>query len=350
MKPLRGGINLILLVLFLCALVISADIKFLKQTEITSGEEKEEILIKVRDVKADRKGNIFVLDQGDNKIKKFSSNGSFIKSTGGKGEGPGELLNPSFLSLGENGKVYVAEIVGARLLEFNDDLNFIKQIKLPISGFWDIFIYFDKFICLYVKRLEGDKYFYVFSKEGRQLNSFFERIHKYAPKMKSYSALIANVSTLSYLFGTATFKNGKIAFTYMRPENPYTVYILDLEGNVINIFQNKIKNYDPTEYYNFAKNYDPRKGRGKKIDFDQVTIQGLHFTKEEFLIVQIVKASKDGEIEYFLDIFTPEGKLLFNHYVFNERIFSVDQEDNVYTLVEKEDSTVIRKYKLIVKK
>lgn len=352
MKSLKRGITLPLLVLFLWSPVICADIKFFKQTEIASGKEKGEILIKVIDVKADKRGNIFVLDEGDNRIKKFASNGRFIKSAGGKGEGPGELLYPSFLTLDNEGKIYVGEIVGHRLLEFDSQLNFVKQIKFPFSrGFSDVFIHSDKFIYLYNVVLEGEKYFYIFSKDGRPLISFFDKRHKYAPRMKTLyaSALISNVGTLSYLLGFANFKNGKIAFTYMRPENPYTVYILDLEGNVIKTLQNKIKDYDPREYYNFAKNYDPRKDRGKKkIDFDMFGIRGLHFTKEEFLIIQIEKASKDGKIEYFLDIFTPEGKLLFNHYAFTERIFSVDHENNVYTLAENEEQVSVIKYKLIL--
>lgn len=328
----------------------SAEVKFLKQVEIPSGKSKEEILLKVRDVEADKKGNIFVLDDGDNRIKKFASNGHFIKSAGGKGEGPGELLYPSFLTLDDEGKIYVGEIVGHRLLEFDSQLNFVKQIKLSTPrGCSDIFVHSDMFICLHDIVLVGDKYFYIFSKHEKLINSFFEKTHKYAPKMKSYSEIIHNVGTFFYFLSRANFKNGKIAFTYMRPENPYTVYILDLEGNVIKTLQNKIKDYDPKEYYNFAKNYDPRKDRGKKkIDFDMFGIRGLHFTKEEFLIIQIEKASKDGKIEYFLDIFTPEGKLLFNHYAFNERIFSVDHENNVYTLAENEEQVSVIKYKLIL--
>ncbi len=327
----------------------SADIKFIKKVEIPFDKSKEGILLKIVDVKADKKGNIFVLDRGDNRIKKFSRKGDFIKSGGGKGEGPGELRVPSCISLDEGGNVYIVEIVGRRLLEFDNELNFIRQIKLPTprGGCVDVFVHSEMFICCDDVVFVGDKYFYIFSKDGKLINSFFEKTHKYAPRVKSYSEIIQNAGTFFYFLSRACFRNGKIAFTYMRPENPYTVYIMNLDGKVIQMLQNEIRNYNPKEYYNFVKNYDPRKNRGKKkIDFDQFTIQGLHFTNDEFLIVQICKTTKEGENEYFLDIYTPDGKLLFNHYSFRERIFSVDDGNNVYTLAEDGDS--IRKYKLIL--
>ncbi len=149
--------------------VYSTSIKFIKEIEISSGKSKEETLLKIVDVTADRKGNIFVLDQGDNRIKKFSSDGHFIKSGGGKGEGPGELRDPSHINLDDVGGVYVIEVVGGRLVEFDNFLNFIKQIKLQTPrACSDIFIYSDMFICCHnVVLVIGDKYFYIFSKDGK---------------------------------------------------------------------------------------------------------------------------------------------------------------------------------------
>jgi hypothetical protein len=343
-----------LVLLFINLLLISYancfEVKFLKILEIPTREDREVVLLKVKDVKADKKGNIFVLDEGDKKIKKFSPEGVFLKSGGGKGEGPGELLNPSSISIDEEGFVYLIEIIGSRISFFDNELNFLDRIKLPTPrGITELFVCGGKFFCLIDPLFKGDNYFSVFSKDGRLLYSFFDKLHMYAPQMKSYSEIIGNAGTFFYLLGRANLGKDRIAFTYIIPENPYSVYIFDLRGNLITVLKNKIKGYDPLKYYNFAKKYNPKVKQRAKIDFDNFTIQGLHFTKKNFLIVQIGKSREDKEDGYLLDIYSPDGKLIINHFNFNERIFSIDQKDNVYTIKEKDDSVSVIKYRLELK-
>jgi len=56
-------------------------------------DETEDRFCEVTDLKFDSSGNMFISDRSTRTISKFRSNGEFIKSFGGRGEGPGEFEN-----------------------------------------------------------------------------------------------------------------------------------------------------------------------------------------------------------------------------------------------------------------
>jgi sugar lactone lactonase YvrE len=78
-------------------------------------------------------GDIFVADGhgGDSnaRIVKFSSNGTFVKSWGKKGSGPGEFDNPHALALDAQGRLFVADRENNRIQVFDQDGRFILEWK-----------------------------------------------------------------------------------------------------------------------------------------------------------------------------------------------------------------------------
>ncbi len=102
-------------------------------------------------------GDIFVADgHGGNsnaRIVKFSKDGTFIKTWGKKGTGPGEFDEPHGIALDSKGRVFVADRANNRIQIFDQDGNFIaewKQFGRP-SG-----IYIDKNDTIYVADSESD--------------------------------------------------------------------------------------------------------------------------------------------------------------------------------------------------
>jgi sugar lactone lactonase YvrE len=76
-------------------------------------------------------GDIFVGDgHGGNsnaRIVKFSKDGTFIKTWGKKGAGPGEFETPHHLAMDSRGRLFVADRGNNRIQIFDQDGNFIAQ-------------------------------------------------------------------------------------------------------------------------------------------------------------------------------------------------------------------------------
>lgn len=104
---------------------------YFKEELSIGGEEikKEAILFNPSWVKGDKEGNLYIIDEGDNKIKKYDSRGNFLLSAGGKGQGPGEFLMPYSIQVNEEG-IYVLDGKLRKILKFNFNLEFVKEIKL----------------------------------------------------------------------------------------------------------------------------------------------------------------------------------------------------------------------------
>jgi hypothetical protein len=82
---------------------------------------------------ADAQGNIYVVEQYSDSqffIYKFSPSGKFLKKFGQKGQGPGELQWISALIVNKDGHVQVSDMSAGKLVEFDADANFVKEIKV----------------------------------------------------------------------------------------------------------------------------------------------------------------------------------------------------------------------------
>jgi DNA-binding beta-propeller fold protein YncE len=76
-------------------------------------------------------GNVYVADTGNNRIQTFSSNGTFISKWGG-GYAPrainGSFDHPSDISLDQAGNVYVADTANNRIQVFSSNGTFISVL------------------------------------------------------------------------------------------------------------------------------------------------------------------------------------------------------------------------------
>ncbi len=76
-------------------------------------------------------GDIFVVDghgtNGNNRIVKFSSDGTFIMAFGGTGYGPGELRGPHAIAMAPDGRLFVADRQNQRIVIFDQEGNYINR-------------------------------------------------------------------------------------------------------------------------------------------------------------------------------------------------------------------------------
>lgn len=87
------------------------------------------------DITISEEGQIYILDSGDNNIKIYQKDGSFMKCIGRGGSGPGEFKSPWILRLVED-NLYVADTENGRIQILTKEGKYQRMFKAPIiSGF-----------------------------------------------------------------------------------------------------------------------------------------------------------------------------------------------------------------------
>jgi sugar lactone lactonase YvrE len=81
-------------------------------------------------------GDVFVVqghapgpNRGDPRVLKFDRNGTFIKSWGGKGNGPGQFDVAHGIAIDARGQLWVTDRENQRIQLFSPDGDFIREIK-----------------------------------------------------------------------------------------------------------------------------------------------------------------------------------------------------------------------------
>ena len=81
------------------------------------------------DVAFDPNGNFFVADgYGNSRVAKYDKNGRFVKTTGSRGNGAGQLNTPHSIQADAKGNVYVADRGNNRIQVYDTNLAFKKTI------------------------------------------------------------------------------------------------------------------------------------------------------------------------------------------------------------------------------
>jgi len=76
----------------------------------------------------DKYGNIFVTDTGNNRVEKFSRNGTFISKWGSEGASNGQFLQLHDINVSPDGKfIYTAELGNHRVQKFTSNGTFVTK-------------------------------------------------------------------------------------------------------------------------------------------------------------------------------------------------------------------------------
>ena len=78
----------------------------------------------------DSSNDVFVLDTGNNRVQKFSNNGTFITKWGSVGEGEGQFVAPTAIAIDPVGNIYVTD-KNAPLKKFFSDGSLVKAWNGP---------------------------------------------------------------------------------------------------------------------------------------------------------------------------------------------------------------------------
>ncbi|MDP3645512.1 MAG: peptidoglycan-binding protein [bacterium] len=86
------------------------------------------------DVAVDVQGSVYVVDNANNRIQKFNSNGTFLAKWGSQGNGNSQFSSPSGIGLDSSGNVYVADYGNNRIQKFDSNGTFISKWGTQGSG------------------------------------------------------------------------------------------------------------------------------------------------------------------------------------------------------------------------
>ena len=80
----------------------------------------------------DFEGKLFVLDSGNHRVQVFSPDGTFVRTMGEPGEGPGQLADPQGMWVHPDGRVWVADTRNRRLQRFSATGEVLPGIGLGL--------------------------------------------------------------------------------------------------------------------------------------------------------------------------------------------------------------------------
>jgi hypothetical protein len=97
---------------------------------------KEYMFSQIRDIDVDEDGNIYAVDQKEAQIKVFDGDGEYLRTIGRRGQGPGELAAPYFLSITAQKHLVVEDVANRRMAFFTLKGEFIKDVSTAANFFF----------------------------------------------------------------------------------------------------------------------------------------------------------------------------------------------------------------------
>jgi sugar lactone lactonase YvrE len=108
---------------------LNPQIKYIYQHDKSIGRDYNQIFATVSnptDIATDNAGNVYVLDTENDKVQKFTTNGTFVKEWSIQRTKASELVLTDIAADSE-GNVYVLDAGGNRVQKFTTDGTFVKE-------------------------------------------------------------------------------------------------------------------------------------------------------------------------------------------------------------------------------
>jgi YD repeat-containing protein len=82
----------------------------------------------------DAKGNIWVVDENNKRVEKFSEGGEYLSSFGTSGTGNGQFSRPTDVAIDAKGNLWVTDAGNSRIEQFNEKGEYITKVGTAGSG------------------------------------------------------------------------------------------------------------------------------------------------------------------------------------------------------------------------
>lgn len=106
------------------------DLQFVQKIGKLESRDENYLLYRINGVAVDKDGNIYILDSGNYRIQKFTSDGKYLATYGGsKGQGPGEFMSANSMTIDNEENLYVGDMNRYTIIVIDKNLKLIKEIK-----------------------------------------------------------------------------------------------------------------------------------------------------------------------------------------------------------------------------
>ncbi len=108
-------------------------LEFVRKFGELDTDDENLMLFRPTDVAVDSKGDVFILDSGNHRIQKFSSDGKYLMTISRNGQGPNELNNPTSINIA-NDKIFVCDMGNQRIQIFSTEGELIRSLRMGLKG------------------------------------------------------------------------------------------------------------------------------------------------------------------------------------------------------------------------
>ena len=251
---------------------LNPDLQIMFEEDLTIGiEEGDENYMLGGSIllNTDDEGNFYVSDVEINKVKVYDTNGRFIQTIGGPGQGPGEFQDISKAGFDGEGNIYLNDVQSQRISLLSKDGRYLRGIRPPTLFERVLMTSQGSYIARAVDNVElgqGKRwdYFYglfdadfnlmaEFLRQPREANANNKSIGSLAQLLADFMSDVAFVPVVDYSLD----KNDILYFGY--PVERYEIKAYSaLDGSLVRVIQ---RDFEPSEIDSRDKRYFERTQR-----------------------------------------------------------------------------------------
>jgi hypothetical protein len=299
----------------------------IKDLEIGKEEgDENEILGRIMDVAIDSKYNIYILDWGFTRVQKYDSSGIYLQTIGKKGEGPGELIYPTAITIDKYDNLYLADrniikifdASGKYKDEFRHDIqgSFIRSLRFDKTTGW-----------IYIASLDilEQKIIHAYGPDQKYLFSFCD----------SYAVGQDIDVRIEQAFAGGTIDIDDSGMIYFSQMTPYEIRIFSPLGELETIISRDNAFMHPPDI--------EKRDNGMKFTMPTTSASIVLLAGEKFINVVKKPPVPEPPAETIVDLFDSEGRLLFSQRIEKDMTIKCkDDAGRIYAVDQTEYPVVIR--------
>lgn len=306
---------------------------------IGESEGQEEYMFsEVTDMDVDPDENIYVLDSKETHIKVFEKQGTYLRTIGKKGQGPGEMQSARSLSITPNHELMVNDWSARALHFFSLDGQYLKSLNLkgmiffthPVADSQNHIVagytVMDQTVTNYLKIFNPDM----------------------TEKKTIYSYKAAQYPVINPLYGRCFWQINRHDHIIWGYNDTYEIQFLKPDGS---LFMKISKEYDPVkiteqEKQQFIKsNYGEEIPPGIELSWDSHHHPFIYLSVDDEGHVFVRTYEKAPNDHYYYDVFNSQGKYIAK--IPLEHRPRIWKKDKLYVISQDEQGFhQVRRYKV----